>query len=144
MLRKVMLGFAITLLVSCQEEAEEPSVSIVGDWEVSIFQVLSIEGAEVLDDRTFVDAGLFSLHEGGTGTIQFRTIDPWGFTSSNILWAREGSELILSVEALGEHEFDLSITNEDRLALTEMVTEEETDQRPHKFDMTTIQLSRLQ
>ncbi|MEQ9300342.1 MAG: hypothetical protein RIF33_17345 [Cyclobacteriaceae bacterium] len=143
MLRKVMLGLAIILLVSCQEEAEEPSVSIVGDWEVSIFQVLSIEGADVLESKTLQDIGQFTLNEEGTGTATFKTFEPFGFTTSQLKWSLKDDVVALVFSSIDVRTFEINLSvDQNHLALTEMITEEETDQRPHQFQMTTIQLTR--
>lgn len=143
MFKKIALGLLLLTFFSCENEEPEPTLSIAGVWDITIFQKLSIEGAEVLEDLTLQDVGQLSLHEGGTGTAAFKTIEPLGFTTSLLKWSLQDDVIELEFSSSGLRTFELNLTeDQNHLALTEMLTAEETDLRPDQFQMITIQLIR--
>lgn len=144
MLRRIFLGFMLISFVSCQDETTELPSTLIGDWEISIFQFLLIEGTEVVTDETFLEAGQLSLEPSGIGHITFKSIEPWGFSSSEVQWSHQDEKLILLISGSVERVFELNIPNQDQLALTERFTQIETEQMHHQFEMTTIQLNRVQ
>lgn len=134
----------VLFLFSCEEDSERDQFQIAGQWEITIFQFLSIEDTDVLEDNTLQNIGTINLDEGGTGTIQFKSSEPWGYTSSMLKWSLEGEVLKLEIANHGLRIFELNVTFDgDQIALTEMITEAETENNPHRFQMTTLELQRI-